>query len=109
MAESWPPEDAVAITLRIGDTAGISYITPTSAHELVARLRALQTAMGSAQLVASELQRQIDTPPADRASLTLFGEQANTIVMAIDEWASVSEIPDDIEKLHTALVSEEPR
>jgi serine/threonine protein kinase len=43
-----------AITLRIGDTAGISYITNDSARELVTRLRKLRTAMGSAQFVAGE-------------------------------------------------------
>jgi hypothetical protein len=59
--------------------------------------------MGSAQLVASEIEAQLATRPRDRATLALFGEQAGTIVNAIDAWEADTPIPDDIEKLRTAL------
>jgi hypothetical protein len=102
----WPPPDAIAITLRIRDDAGTSYITPSSTRELIGRLRALQTAMGSAQLVARQLEQQLATPPAERPTLALFGEQAATIVAAIEAWLGTP-IPDDVEKLRTALESEQ--
>lgn len=99
----WPPEDAIGITLRIGDTAGTSYLTTESARELATRLRALQTAMGSTQFVAGELLHQSDQEPDVRATLALFGEQARTIIAAIDEWEQDERLPDDVAKLRTAL------
>jgi hypothetical protein len=101
----WPSSNAIAITLRLGGSAGTSYITEESARELAARLRSLQVAMGSAQLVAGELEHQAARDPAERATLALFGEQARTIVEAIDSWVEDSPLPDDVAHLRTALSS----
>jgi hypothetical protein len=70
---NWPPADAIAITLRIGNDAPTSIATK-SARQITTQLRVPQTAMGSAQLVATELQRQLELPPAGRATLVPFGE-----------------------------------
>jgi hypothetical protein len=101
----WPPENAISIRLRIGDAHGTSWVTEKSARELVIRLRALQTAMGSAQLVAGEIEGNINRKPGDRPTLALFGEQANTIIAAIDEWDQDEPLPDDAAALRTALES----
>jgi len=37
-------------------------------------------------IVAGEIEAQLATLPRDRATLALFGEQASTIVNAIDVW-----------------------
>jgi hypothetical protein len=101
----WPPENAISISLRIGDAHGTSWVTEKSTRELVIRLRALQIAIGSAQLVAEELQRNINRKPGDRPTLALFGEQAATIIAGIDAWEQDEQLPDDIAKLRTALAS----
>lgn len=105
MSETWPPDDVIGIRLRIGDTAGTSYITTDSAHQLTAWLRRLQTAMGSAQLVAGELERQTTNQADGRATLALFGEQAATITRAIDLWEQDGPLPPDVDALRTALTS----
>jgi hypothetical protein len=105
VSEAWPPDDAIGIRLRIGDTAGTSYITEESTRELVARLRQLQTAMGSAQLVAGELEHQANDEPDKRVTLALFGEQAGTIIAAIDAWEQDGPLPGDVDALRTALAS----
>lgn len=106
IAETWPPEDALAIRLRLGSKAShTSYITPESARELINRLRKLQTAMGSAQHVAMAVEQLLATTPVDRLPITLFGEQATTILNAIDAWELEGAVPDDVAKLRTALES----